>query len=240
MVRLFSRKRRRAIKSRICREAAHREPLSLRAGVARLHARLDIPSVGRLDFVDLGLVGVDAFGFVYETRRTSDMSSGWSALPRSALPISTSFVRKSLGRLLVDPRLRGPGLDVLELPLVMSSRADCDRRPASRSSWPASPATTRRRRRASASGSPSCSVAGISASTLRMTLRTMPQSDANDHTAHRSHRFVIGFAFVIHDGGQKFKKYSGMLTMYFRFTVQRSTILNGSDIMNSSRFAITM
>ena len=39
---------------------------------------------------------------------------------------------------------------------------------------------------------------------------------------------------------QKFSENSGMLTMYFRFSVQRNTIFNGSDSISSIRFAITM
>jgi hypothetical protein len=40
--------------------------------------------------------------------------------------------------------------------------------------------------------------------------------------------------------GQKFKKYSGIAMMYFKFTVHRSTILIGSVIINSSKFDISM
>jgi hypothetical protein len=39
---------------------------------------------------------------------------------------------------------------------------------------------------------------------------------------------------------QKLRKYSGMLMMYFKFTVHRSTIFSGSDSMNNSRFDISM
>ena len=39
---------------------------------------------------------------------------------------------------------------------------------------------------------------------------------------------------------QKFKKYSGIAIMYFKLNDQRSTILIGSAIMNSSRLVSTM
>lgn len=39
---------------------------------------------------------------------------------------------------------------------------------------------------------------------------------------------------------QKFRKYSGIATRYFKLRVQRRTILIGSAAMNSSRLANTM
>ena len=41
-------------------------------------------------------------------------------------------------------------------------------------------------------------------------------------------------------GRQKFKKYSGILTMYFKFSVHRSAIFNGRAAMNNNKFDISM